>query len=129
MITVDSPAIPRGKQVYFIIVFYSICMVQYSLSSDRLPRHYSDRHLEMLAHENETEGKADVLRDWVANKGRDLKARSGGHESMNVKSATRSGTGALACLESSMRARLYVKCSIDKLLKTHARSDTHTHAG
>ena len=71
-----------------------------------------------------SEGKADGPRDWAANVDRDIKARSGERESINVYPSaisTRNGTGAFEHTENSMRARLYGKRLID-----HSDTDIHT---
>ena len=84
-----------------------------------------------------SEGKADGPRDWVANMDRDIKARSGGRERINVYPSaisTRNGTGAFEYTENSTRARLYGKRLIDHFLQRsrrimRVRTRTHTLAG
>ena len=67
---------------------------------------------------------ADGPRAWVANMDRDIKARSGGRERINVYPSaisTRNGPGAFEHTENLMRARLYGKRLIDHFLQRSRR--------
>jgi hypothetical protein len=90
----------------------------------------------MLARENEM-GTAEVLREWLANKDKDLREwePSGGGDKSTAanghgKDWKVSGTGPLDALKCLVRRRLHVKQLIDhalNTLKAHSHCDTHSH--
>ena len=93
----------------------------------------SDKHgvtPEMLARENGMVATADVLREWLANKDKDLREREGGGEEAVTSSGGRrtSCVGPLDAFESSVnRRRLHVKQSIEfalNTLKAHSYPDS-----
>ena len=85
---------------------------------------------EMLARENGMVATADVLREWLANKDKDLREREGGGEEAVTSSGGRrtSCVGPLDAFESSVnRRRLHVKQSIEfalNTLKAHSYPDS-----
>jgi len=72
----------------------------------------------MLARENGKEGTAEVLKEWLANEDQDLREREGDGGSGSGTERKPSSTGALDCLENTVRKRLYVKQSIDHALNS-----------
>jgi hypothetical protein len=85
----------------------------------------------MLARENGKETTADLLKEWLESRDRDLRER--GAEAGN-SSGSGSADKRISCigpLDSLERKRLHVKQSIDHALntfKSHAHSDSHSHA-
>jgi len=62
---------------------------------------------EILARENEKEGIAEMLKEWLANKNRDLRERKG-----DVGCVTERKTASprvLNCLQDTIRKRLHMK--------------------
>lgn len=89
---------------------------------------------EMLARESGMDDTAELLKEWLLNKDKDLRERGGLEDEVtSLKERRPSPCNAFDAIENSVRKRLHVKRSIDRALNTlkpssHSLSDSYSNA-